>query len=304
MGRKSIENQMKANLYDKLSFGQSKHAAKIERIAEGTYHFKEGLEGVYSYGTATKYMQVITEYNMFLPKKGVSKYAKLSDTQIYAIQYLSESLNAGYSLYTLKCERSALNKIYGVTIEFELNDRNTMQITRSRGCVSNDKHFSEERNRDLVTIAKACGTRRDHLKRIRCSDFFYRKDNLYVNIRNSKGGRDRIALVLPYLQKEVEVILKRKREQGRDKLFTKIHSAMDVHNYRREYAKELYSIVNHDRNIREKALTMYPIRNENVKSNKYRSRKTSEEFHRDSCYIVSKCLGHNRLSVSVNFYLI
>ena len=79
---------------------------------------------------------------------------------------------------------------------------------------------------------------------------------------------------------------------------------MDVHSYRRSYAKEIYTQLARDKSFRDDILRYYPTRNENVKSDIYISRKTKEHFDRNSVYVVSQCLGHNRLSVSVNHYLI
>ena len=71
-----------------------------------------------------------------------------------------------------------------------------------------------------------------------------------------------------------------------------------------DYARELYKQLADDRDLRERVLEMYPARSENVQSDVYKSRKMKEEFDRDSAYLISQCLGHNRLSVSVNHYLI
>lgn len=311
MGRKSLENQMKYILYAKMNdgIGHSKHEDKQKLIDDGKYNFKDGLESIYSYGTADKYMQVVREYSQYLYDKGVSKYSLLDKTQGYAEQYLKERLDKGYSLYTIKAERSALGKIYGKTIEIELPTRKTQNINRSRLEVENDKHFSKERNSDLITIATATGTRRSDLKKMRVTDFFYvttdkRKQYMFVHIDKSKGGRNRIALVEPTKQKEVEKILADRIANHQEKICTKVHSAMDVHSYRRSYAKEIYTQLSRDKEFREDILQCYPARNENVKSDTYISRKTQEHFDRDSVYIISQCLGHNRLSVSVNHYLI
>ena len=144
---------------------------------------------------------------------------------------------------------------------------------------------------------------------MRVTDFFYvtndkGKQYMFVQINRSKGGRNRIALVEPTKQKEVERILADRIANHQEKVCPKVHSAMDVHSYRRSYAKEIYTQLSRDKEFRKDILQYYPVRNENVKSDTYISRKTKEHFDRDSVYIVSQCLGHNRLSVSVNHYLI
>lgn len=310
MGRKSLENQMKYIIFKKAEdgIGHSKHEEKQERIELGIYQFKEGLENIYSYSTEHKYLQVLQDYNKYMLGRGVNKYTELSKTEEYAKEYLQERLEKGYSIYSLKSERAALGKIYGHTIDINLPARNTQEITRSREKVENDKHFSVDRNKDAITIASAIGTRRTDLEKIRITDFFYRtikgKEYLFVSIDKSKGGRNRISLVRPDKQREVEKIIEDRRANNQEKLCSKVHSAMDVHSYRRDYARELYKQLADNRDLRERVLEMYPERSENVQSDVYKSRKTKEEFDRDSAYLISQCLGHNRLSVSVNHYLI
>lgn len=311
MGRKTLENQMKHIIFVKMNngIGHSKHGDKQDKINEGTYQFKEGLENIYSYGTADKYIQVLYQYNQYLIDMGVNKYTTLSKTEEYAKRYLLERLEKDCSIYTIKAERSALGKIYGKIIDIELPARKTQDITRSREEVANDKHFSREHNADIITIATATGTRRSDLSKIRANDFFYRtsdngKQYMLVQISRSKGGRDRIALVRPDMQKEVERIVKDRIENHQEKICAKVHSAFDVHSCRREYAKGLYKQLADDKEFTKDILQFYSARNENVKSDTYISRKTKEVFERDCVYLVSQGLGHNRLDVTVNHYLI
>ena len=108
----------------------------------------------------------------------------------------------------------------------------------------------------------------------------------------------------PDKQREVERIIEDRRANNQEKLCPKVHFAMDVYSYRRDYARELYKQLADNKGLKERVLEMYPARNESVLSDVYKSRKTKEEFNRDSVYLISRCLGHNRLSVSVNRYLI
>lgn len=48
----------------------------------------------------------------------------------------------------------------------------------------------------------------------------------------------------------------------KDMLFDKVHSKMDVHSYRRFYAKELFKEVSANRQIRNKILKNYLQRHE------------------------------------------
>lgn len=59
-------------------------------------------------------------------------------------------------------------------------------------------------------------------------------------------------------------------------------------------------------NTHAKEVELKSLGTENIPEEEgiYISRKTKEHFDRNATYIVSQCLGHNRLSVSVNHYLI
>ena len=91
--------------------------------------------------------------------------------------------------------------------------------------MENDKHFSTDRNKEAITIASAIGTRRTDLEKIRTTDFFYQtikdKEYLFVNIDKSKGGRNRVSLVRPDKQREVERIIEDRRANNQEKLCPK-----------------------------------------------------------------------------------
>ncbi|MCH5301076.1 MAG: hypothetical protein J1E56_07135 [Ruminococcus sp.] len=309
MGRNTLQNQIKHTLCEKSRIGESRHTAKNElkeRMGED-YRFGMSTEGIHSIKTFDMYKEHCNRFaNWCIEQKGISKYTKLEDIKQYATEYLKQREEKGLSLYTLKSEKSALGKLFGETIDYKFEKpRTTKNITRSRNEVKNDKHFSVEKNRDLVDIAKATGGRREDIEKLTKDCFFTDKNGqMWVEFKGSKGGRDRIAPVLPEYQTRIQMILETRATNK--PLFDTVHGACDIHGYRREYAKELYKNVCNDTEFKKSILNEYPPRNEpNIKSNTYHSHDKENQFKgdRDNIYIVSEALGHNRLEVSVNHYL-
>lgn len=312
MGRKTLSHQIQHTLTEKARIGESRHQAKAEQRAEfdrkgEKMPFGTAVEGIHSIKTFDIYKEHCQRFAEWcINEKGVSKYAKIDDIRQYSTEYLKSREADGKSLYTLKSERSALGKLFGEPVKCDFNrPRTVKEITRSRGECVRDKHFSEEKNRDLVTIAKATGARREDLEKMSSKDFFQdRNGNLWVRIEQSKGGRDRVAPVLPAYKEQVSRIVEENRQNST--IFDKIHNGADIHGYRREYARELYSYVSENVEKSRNLSNMYPLRNEpSVKGEMYHSHDKESPFHgkRDDIYIVSQALGHNRLDVTVNHYL-
>lgn len=310
MGRKTLSEQIAHAIGAKgHTIGDSRHEAKNQLKEEYTQRgepmpFGASVEGIYSTKTLKDYKDIGERFARWcVEEQGQGRYTKMEKVKPLAIEYLKQREQEGKSLYTLKTERAALGKLFGEQIPYKFEKpRTTKDITRSRGTAERDKNFSEERNKDLVTIAKATGARRADIAHMRGRDFFSdEKGNLWVRIEQSKGGRDRIAPVLPAYREEVQRIA---TERQNTTLFDKIHNAADIHSYRREYAKDLYALVSTDPEKKEQFQSLYPPRNERATGEMYHSRG-EERFHglRDDIYIVSEALGHNRLDVTVSHYL-
>lgn len=310
----TLQKQVQQKLNGKMAIGQSRHAAKNKAREEAkgqgqsTSAVDVRVDTIHSIGTYNAYMEHCTNFvNWAIDEKGVNKYASLKKIEPLAAEYLKEREEKGLSLYTLKAEKAALGKLYGHEIEYKFKEKRTVdKITRSRGETERQKHFSEERNIDLVQICKGTGGRREDIQKLTSQCFFSDDKSLWVVFKSSKGGRDRIAPVLPAYREAIEKFIKGKDPNA--PLFDHIHNAADIHSYRREYAKELYSLVKENKEIQHEYLSHYPerIKKQN-EYDKYFSRgdkATRFVGYKDDIYIVSQALGHNRLEVSVNHYLI
>lgn len=312
MGRKTLTNQIQHTLTQKAKIGQSRHKAKEELRQE---YASKGLKT--PFGVATDGIHSIKTYDVYkghcerfatwcIENKGVNKYAKLESIKQYASEYLKEREEKGLSLYSLKAERAALGKLYGEQIPYKFEKKRTYKdVTRSRGQAKRDAHFSEEKNAPLVALCRGTGGRREDIEKLTKDNFFYDKNgNMFVEFKQSKGGRDRIAPVLKNYQEQIKELLSTK--EPKQLLFDKVHNGCDVHGYRREYAQELYKNVCDNKELQEAYSKQYAPRNEqNIKGNYYIAHDKERPFKglRDNIYIVSEALGHNRLDVSVNHYL-
>ncbi len=308
MGRSTLQNQIKSNLIKKTRIGESRHEAKqaLREEKGENYRFGMAVDTIHSIKTFDTYREHCDRFAQWcIDEKGVKKAEKLENIEKYAPEYLKAKEAEGLSLYSLKAYKSALGKLYGHEIDYKFKEHRTYdKIERSRTEAVRDKHFSVERNRDLVVICRATGGRREDIGKLTPEKF--REDergNLWVEFDQSKGGRNRIAPVLPKYEKEVREILG--KSEPEKPLFDHVHGACDVHGYRREYAKELYNLVSEDKEKGREYALQYPVRYENVKGDTYYSHSKEHPFkgNRDDIHIVSQALGHNRLEVTVNHYL-
>ncbi len=298
MGKKTVSNQIHSALADKIAFGESKHNDKIEQ--ETT--FGKSTYKIYSFSTYDTYCKVGKEYAQWLADKGI-KYTSLAHTEPYAKEYIETRLEDGKSLYTLKMERSALGMVYGHSIDAPLPIRHNTSVKRSRLETKNDKHISRTgKYMDIFTMVTATGCRRCDVKKLTVNSLIEKDGKYFFEIKGSKGGRNRIAPVIPSKIDEIKAIIEKAREYKQSKLFSHIPKEIDIHGLRREYAKELYHTLNNDKTLRDSYLEYYPTRHEKVKHTMYKDRQ-GNIFERDTVWIVSNALGHTRIDTSIIFYL-
>lgn len=301
-------------LKNRISFGQSKHKDKQE-IGFGKSTYK-----IYSYGTYSTYKKECSQYAKWLQdEKGICKIKDIKETEPFAKEYIQYRLDNGVSVYTAKLERSALAMLYGKQITIDMPIRDNKGIVRSRHACEYEKHISRTgKHKDIFTIAAACGCRRKDIAKLTVNNFIEKEGHLYVKMVKSKGGRDRIAPVVPDLQEDVKSILERVKNDGREKLFDMIPQKIDVHGLRREYAQSIYTAFEQDREFRDiyfKVANIPDRREYKVYKDKEGNTQTREVkavlykdrdnniYDRDDLYAVSQALGHNRLDVSVTHYL-
>ncbi|WP_298845918.1 hypothetical protein [uncultured Clostridium sp.] len=220
-------------------------------------------------------------------------------------EWLQASILKGNSMATTRLKAASMAKVMGCnsnTFGINLSKRGDRDnITRSRGTVEKDKHFSIENNKEKINFCEATGLRRSELEQLRPEqicvdkvgnvtlDFSSKKE--YRNM--TKGGRGRT--VHP-IREKCDVVKNAKEnaeKMGREHVFSKISSAMDVHSYRSTFAENKYSEAIKD--LKDSGET---IRNDYICRD-----GSGRRYCRIALTIVSKELGHSRLDIVVKHYL-
>lgn len=312
--KQTTEHMFTNTLKDKIAFGESKHQQKHN------LNFGESTYKIYSYNTYDTYLKECLEYaNWLKTEKGVSKVQNLEETEKYAKEYIQSRLDANVSVWTAKLDRSALGMLYGKRIEVEMPVRDNKSIKRSRFDSVSDAHISRTgKYKDVFDIALGTGCRRCDLVSLGTDCLVERDGLLYVQIHQSKGGRDRLSPVRQEYAEQVKNIVNQAKIEGKKTVFEgiKIPNRIDVHSLRREYCKNLYEDIKDNSELRDKMLKNYPPRHEikrnidkngnaytkPVKRDFYKDRD-GNIYSRDDVYLLSQALGHNRLDVSITHYL-
>lgn len=165
-------------------------------------------------------------------------------------------------------------------------------MKRSRYTVASDKHISEATERRLARFTSATGLRRSEMTRITSDDLFIENGKAYLNVtKGTKGGKARVVEIMGSSKEETDDIV-RFIQSKKGRLFPKLHSNFDNHFYRGAYAMRLYQ---------------HYARNEKdiPRADRYVMRKdrAGETYDKRAMQIVTKNLGHNRISVIAQSYL-
>lgn len=290
----SLTKQIQDVLDSKLAIGESKYKDKKEGTAK---------DKIYSWSTYKNYMKHIHYFTDYCKEK--YNVRTLSECKKYVPEYIKSCVDRGLSPYTQKAYASALGKLYGCsTTEFGVKTdvRHRANITRSREVVDRDKHFSEEKNKELVEFCKSTGLRRNELKYI-TGDRLYKNDEgnymIHVSI-GTKGGKERDVPVIGNINNVINLM----NNAGSGRVFNKISSAADIHSYRSDYATSLYkSIARKIDDIPFDKINKGTGREYQSEVYVCRADLKGVKYDKIAMLEVSKALGHNRISVIAEHYL-
>ena len=300
MGHKnklSLLQQMTAAYQSKLKIGESKHLHKIKG---------DETDWIFSWSTYKSYTRHAAYFLTWA--KQTYNCKTLQQARQYADEWLQTRIDAGLSAYTIKLELAALCKLYGDTAAdyIPTPPRLRKNITRSRGKVARDAHFSEAKNEAFCLFARCTGLRRAEMKALTCeklchADTLSQGDKLgqgedyqwYIHVNKmSKGGRPRYAPIIG-TPDEVDFVVNMMKRAGNGRVWDKVPQC-DIHNFRSEYATAIY--LKHCRPV--KSLP---------KEERYCCRKDRKGtwFDRRAMGYASAALGHSfgRCSVVGEHYL-
>ena len=278
---KSMVRQVQERLEEQLRIGQSKYAAQQ---AEHTQH----PEGIFSYSTFRTYMKHCNYFAAWAKEQHGCR--TLEAARPYVDEWLLS--RSGLSASTVKMEASALAKLYGCsTGDFvETRSRHRADITRSRGDAVRDRHFSTEKNAELIIFCRCTGLRRAELEALRPDQLRQREDGSFALEIKGKGGRVRLAPIVG-TQEQVKAVVDRvQAAEGR--VWGKVHSGADIHAYRAEYATKVYE--QHARPV-----------DEIPREDAYHCRGDLKGvvYDKAAMEVASEALGHSRISVIAGHYI-
>lgn len=279
ISKSKLEATLINALISKQAYGESRHQAK----AQGTDGDK-----IFSVKTMDKYAQVARDFSRYCDSKESGLRRKNQVTK-YVDPYLQSLKDKEYSAWTQQTARSALTKVLGKDYSsIELDKKERCTIVRSRMDTENARHFSEERNEELIHFCQCTGLRRSELESLKPEQMFRISGDYYLQIKG-KGGKERTVSVLG---NDKRVVAKIAQTPKGEHVWGKVHSAANIHGYRADYAKALYK--------------KYARPTEKLKkSEKYVCRKDLRGvvYDKAAMKIVSKNLGHNRIDVIASNYL-
>lgn len=248
---------------------------------------------IYSKNTFETYKRQFRYFADWLSEAHIDAHT-LDDARQYVDEYLLHLIELKRSAYSISTAKAALAKVFQTeaTQFIDTPSRERANIKRSRGGAVRDSNISSKTEAKLALFSSAVGLRRKEMLNIESKDLFFEDGKAYLNVtKGTKGGKPRIVEICGVTEGETEMIVE--WIQARDgKLFPRLNTNYDNHYYRAVYAKRLY-----DRYKRkEKDI---PLRERYV----MRKDRAGEVYDKPAMQIVSKNLGHNRISVIAQSYL-
>ena len=280
---KSMKYQAQGILKSMLRLGESKHDAKLK--AEDKHH----LEGIYSTSTYKNYVTVAAQFGNWAKEAYGEK--DLKNCKQYVAEYLEMRIDKGLSPNTIDKDVSALAKLYKCTgndFGIEKPKKSRSNITRSRNLV---KGFDYKKHKEVLDFINGTSHRRSEL--LKSKKEYYTEVNGEIIVRiKGKGGKIRYSKVLPQYRELVRSRLRGLKDE--DKVFkpSEIPDRTPCHAYRAKYAKDYYNMI------------ARPLDTLTTQEKYFcRNDKKGTVYDRQALAVVSKMLGHNRLSVIVDHYL-
>ena len=248
---------------------------------------------IYSKATFETYKQQFRHFADWL-EQAHPEAVTLEDARGFVDDYLRHLIELERSAYSISTAKAAIAKVMGVeaTQFIATPPRLRADIKRSREEAVRDKHISDKKEEELARFTSATGLRRKEMTMIKSDDLFFKNGQAYLNInKGTKGGKPRIAKIVGETEEETKEIVE--WIQSKDgRLFNKLSSNYDNHYYRATYANRLYNQLKRD-------IDKIPTQERYV----MRKERAGEVYDKQAMLLVSKSLGHNRISVIAQSYL-
>lgn len=280
--RKAFKDSLR-NMYYESGKGVSKHAVNASDCVQ-RIHSRE------TYNTYSKQADRFVDYCYTHD----CRY-DMEQARSLVNPYLQEMIDSGTSAWTVRTAAAALAKLYGCSsVDFGVKfpKRERTAVKRSRYAAERDKHVSQTANELLITVARCTGLRRNELEHLNGTDLIQENGRYYVRVgKAAKGGRPRKALVIAD-SKELKMIVNACKQAGSGKVFDHVHSKLDVHSLRAQYACNAYKLFARPLDGLDRS-ELYCCRKD----------MAGRVYDRQAMRKASEMLGHNRIDVIANNYL-
>lgn len=292
--RGSLVYQVTDNLCSRRLFGVPKKSLSEEMQ-------REKITGI---KTFKSYLQQCVKFVKWTQAQGYTGKT-LGDVRQYVPIYLEAYIAGGYSASTVHSIAAALAKLYRCSLTdfgVDMPPRVRSQVKRSR-----DPDVTTTRGyEDLRLFCESTGLRRHEVKAF-CPADIYPIDSSqtwprgvthYVQVWQGKGGRPRKAPIVKSAEMDA-LIEKMQRESELKTTFAEpwwgsIPKKIDIHAMRRTYAKTIYCISERTDPSRLRKSERYHCRGE----------MRGVIYDRLALRMVSEALGHSRVDVAANAYLL
>lgn len=279
--RKSIVREVFDVLHSMAAYGCSKHEDKKQN---GN---KPRMDRIYSYSTMKNYLDCAQRFARWARAEHGCR--TLADARRFVPVYLSQRMRSDKSPSTLHTDCAALAKLYQCTMKsfgVSLPKRKRADVKQHRQ--NKEKgHFSEKKHADLKALGRSVGARVSEARRMSPDDVWQTANGLTKVRIKGKGGKIRVVTALD----DTPLRLAQKAaSEGRNRLIEDIPKYTPFHVWRAEFAQALY-----EKYARDPALLS--------DSERYvcRAERKGTVYDRRAMRIVSKMLGHNRLSVVTSY---
>lgn len=295
----SLTFQVQEKLKSKLAIGHSKQEdKKQERLllrkkketnpkAILNYNEQITIHKIYSWSTFQNYLK----HGCYFVNWCCVNYncRDLHECRPYVDEWLKSRSNL--SAYTQKLEAAALAKLFDCTTKdfIPTKTRYRKDIVRSRTDASRDRNFNLEKHADFIRFCKATGLRKREIKYLRGTSLVYKNGLYYISVtKGGKGGRCRESLIIS----DVEYVTDLMKKAGIQKVWTNVPD-LDVHSYRADYCRSVYN--------------MFARPTKNIPLNeRFHCRKDLKGvcYDKRAMLITSRFLGHNRINIIAEHYLV
>ena len=277
-----IMSQVVEHLNEITKLGESRHKAK---------QIGEASEYIYSIRTYDAYKEAMERLVVYCLQHH-PEVKHVNDCKKYVPEYIEKMIQDGLSSYSQKCRLCGYRKFYKDPFEGVVTEsRKRSEIKRGRKDTLNARIFNEELHAPLVHFCKCTGLRRSELESLRGGCVSLHDDgNYYIDHIKGKGGKIRDVRILNNDQEVIDKIMNTSKDQL---VWGRVHSKANIHGYRADYTSLLYESIARDIRTLDKK-EIYVCRGD----------MASIKLDREAMRVVSLSLGHQRINVISQHYLV